>query len=247
MNSLVSRALGAIVLCAAGFFPVAQAGTISGGSTLLTPASHAQLEGWLGEQVNLTNVFTLQPGMDSLDFHASADGIGRTFSLMLVGNGIEQWLVGGYNPQSWESGNVWHETPDDKDRVAFIFNITNGTVFRQVPATYILPSQGQKQTWNSAESGPAFGEGGDLWVTGNLLNAYSWLVTYGDPAMQGLSMIDGQVPEPLPAMMTLHAMEVFTLSPVPEPNSAAMLAAGTLVVGLALSRRRSRRNKATVV
>lgn len=247
MNSLVSRALAAFVIGMAGLMPAAYAGTISGGTALLTPASHSQLEGWLGEQVNLTNVFTLQPGMDSLDFHAAADGIGRTFSLMLVGNGIDQWLVGGYNPQSWESGNVWHETPNDADRVAFIFNITNGTVFRQVPATYILPSQGQKQTWNSAGVGPAFGEGGDLWVTGDLAHAYSWLATYGDPAMQGLSMIDGQIPEPLPAMMTVLAMEIFTLSPVPEPSSAAMLAAGILVVGLALSRRRSRREKATVV
>jgi hypothetical protein len=174
MKSVVSKALSAFAIFAAGLLPVAQAGTISGGSALLSPAQHGQLETWLGQGgVNLNNVFTLQPGMDSLDFHAVADGVGPTFSLMLVGNGTDQWLVGGYNPQSWDSMEHWHETPNDEDRVAFIFNLTNDAVFRQVPATYILPSQGQKQTWNSASMGPSFGEGGDLWVTGDLLNAYS--------------------------------------------------------------------------
>lgn len=240
MKSVVSKALCAIAIFAAGLMPVAQAGTISGGSALLSPAQHGQLESWLGHgSVNLNNVFTLQPGMDSADFHAAADNLGATFSLMLVGNGTDQWLVGGYNPQSWDSLEHWHQTPDDEDRVAFIFNLTNGSVFHQVPATYILPSQGEKQTWNSVLLGPAFGEGGDLWVTGDLQNAYSWLATYGDPTMQGLSMIDGSVPAPLPSMMTLYAMEVFTISPVPEPASATLLIAGLFVVATVLSRRRS--------
>lgn len=248
MKSVVSKALSAIAIFAAGLLPVAQAGTISGGSALLSPAQHGQLESWLGQGgVNLNNVFTLQPGMDSSHFHAAADGVGATFSLMLVGNGTDQWLVGGYNPQSWDSLEHWHETPDDADRTAFIFNLTNDAVFRQVPATYILPSQGQKQTWNSASLGPAFGEGGDLWVTGDLLNAYSWLATYGDPSLQGLSMIDGTIPEPLPAMMTLYAMEVFTISPVPEPGSASMLAGGLLVLTVVAVRRRRREHKPAIV
>lgn len=248
MKSVVTKALCALAIIAAGILPVAQAGTISGGSALLSPAQHGQLESWLGHgSVNLSNVFTLQPGMDSSDFHAAADNQGATFSLMLVGNGTDQWLVGGYNPQSWDSQEHWHQTPDDADRVAFIFNLTSGSVFHQVPATYILPSQGEKQTWNSMLLGPAFGEGGDLWVTGDLQNAYSWLATYGDPSMQGLSMIDGTVPEPLPAMMTLYAMEVFTISPVPEPATATMMAGGLLLLAVVLSRRRTgRRNPANI-
>lgn len=248
MISVVFRALGALVLLAAGCLPMAQAGNIGGGSALLTPAFHGQLEGWLGEgEVNLNNVFTLQPGMDSFDFHAAADGVGRTFTLMLVGNGTSQWLVGGYNPQSWNSSNTWNETPLDADRVAFIFNLTTGSVFHQIPATYVLPTQGQKQTWNGAASGPAFGEGGDLWVTGDLLNAYSWLATYGDPALQGQSIIDGSYPNPLPAMMTVYAMEVFTISPVPEPGAAPTMGAGLFVVAIAWLRRRHRRAFATNV
>ncbi|HEU4851507.1 MAG TPA: PEP_CTERM-anchored TLD domain-containing protein [Telluria sp.] len=239
MKTVVSKALCAFAIFAAGLLPSAQAGTISGGSALLTPTGHAQLETWLGQgQFNLNNVFTLQPGLDADDFHGAADGVGRTFALMLVGDGVNQWLVGGYNPQSWDSLNHWHETPDDKDRVAFVFNMTSGSVFRQIPSSYILPSQGEKQTFNSELHGPAFGEGGDLWVTGDLQHAYSWLFSYGDPAMQGLSLIDGAIPEPLPAMMTLHAMEIFTIAAIPEPSSAAMMIAGMLVLASVLSRRR---------
>lgn len=239
MKTVVSKALCALAVCAAGFLPSAQAGTISGGSALLTPTGHAQLETWLGQgQVNLANIFTLQPGLDGDDFHAAADGAGPTFSLMLVGEGANRWLVGGYNPQSWDSLNHWHQTPDDKDRVAFVFNMTSGSVFRQIPSSYILPSQGEKQTFNSELHGPAFGEGGDLWVTGDLLHAYSWLFSYGDPSMQGLSLIDGTVPEPLPAMMTLYAMEVFTIAAIPEPDSVAMMIAGLFVLASVLWRRR---------
>lgn len=250
MKSVFSNALGAIAMCAAGLLSVApaHAGSINGGSALLSPAQHGQLESWLGQgSVNLNNVFTLQPGMDSNDFHSAVDERGATFSLMLVGNETDRWLVGGYNPQSWDSLERWHETPADKDRVAFIFNLTSESVFHQVPATYILPSQGEKQTWNSGLLGPAFGEGGDLWVTGDMQNAYSWLATYGDPSMQGLSMIDGTIPEPLPAMMTLYGMEVFTISPVPEPGSTTMFAGGLLVLAVVMSRRRRRVNKPSVV
>lgn len=249
MKTVVSKALCALAVIAAGFLSPAHAGTISGGSALLTPSSHAQLETWLGQgQFNLNNVFTLQPGVHtSDDFHGATDGVGRTFALMLVGNGTDQWLVGGYNPQSWDSLNHWHETPNDTDRVAFIFNLTSGSLFRQVPATYILPSQGEKQTWNSDQHGPAFGEGGDLWTTGDLLHAYSWLATYGDPAMQGLSMIDGTIPEPLPSMMTLHAMEIFTIAAIPEPNQFAMMAMGLFVLALVLSRRRQSSANAAIV
>ena len=88
MKSVVSSALSAFAIFAAGVLPVAQAGTISGGSALLSPAQQGQLETWLGQgQVNLANIFTLQPGLDGDDFHAAADGAGPTFSLMLVGEG----------------------------------------------------------------------------------------------------------------------------------------------------------------
>jgi hypothetical protein len=238
----IAQTLGAAAFLLAGLAPAAQAGDISGGSALLNPAQQAQLEGWLGQgEFNLTNIYTLASGDTSVSFHNAADAKGKTFTVMQVTNGTEHWLVGGFNPQSWETGDVWHETPLDQDRTAFVFNLTDSQVYRQIPSTYILPSQGQKQTWNSAEHGPAFGEGGDLWVTGDMQNAYSWLFTYGDPLQQGTSLIDGSQPHPLPTMLHLENMEVFTVAVVPEPAEWAMLVAGLGLTGLAARRRRQGR------
>ncbi|WP_181017604.1 PEP_CTERM-anchored TLD domain-containing protein [Zemynaea arenosa] len=235
----IAQALGTAAVLLAGLVPAAHAGDIIGGSALLNPAQQAQLESWLGQgEFNLTNIYARDAGDTSLDFHAAADYKGKTFTLMQVTNGTDHWLVGGYNPQSWESNDTWHETPLDADRVGFIFNLTADKVYHQIPSTYILPSQGQKQTWNSAEHGPAFGEGGDLWVTGDMQSAYSWLFTYGDPAEQGTSLIDGSRPDPLPTMLQLEGMEVFTVAVVPEPSTWAMLGAGLLVTAGAARRRK---------
>lgn len=234
----IAQMLGAAGLAAALFAP-AHAGGVIGGTALLNPAQHAQLEGWLGQGAfNLTKIYSLQPGDTTTSFHTAADHQGKTISLLLVGNGTDHWLVGGFNPQSWESNNTWHETPLQQDRTAFIFNLTGGSVFHQVPSSYVLPSQGQKQTWNGAEHGPAFGEGGDLWVNGSMDTAYSWLFTYGDPSQQGISVIDGSSPTPLPHLLKLEALEVFRVAVVPEPSAAGMLLAGLGVTAFALRRRR---------
>jgi hypothetical protein len=207
-------------------------------ASLLTGAGQAQLEAWLGQPVKLTQVYVMQPGDTAADFHAAADGKGATIALMRVGQGDQSWLVGGYNPQSWESNNTWHETVTDAQRTAFIFNLDAGRQYRQVPATYILPSLGQKQTYNGIDNGPSFGEGRDLWVDGSFQFAYSWLMTYGDPNLQGMSMIDGSYPGPLPHLIPLQGMEVYAVSPVPEPDAWAMLLAGLGLTGL-LARRRA--------
>jgi hypothetical protein len=206
-------------------------------AALLNGAGQAQLESWLGRPVSLSQVYVMQPGDTAADFHAAADGKGATIALMRVGIAAQSWLVGGYNPQSWASDNTWHETVADAERTAFIFNLDAGRVYRQVPATYILPSLGQKQTFNGPANGPAFGEGRDLWVDGELQFAYSWLMTYGDPALQGMGIIDGSYPGPLPTFIPLQALEVYAISPVPEPPGFAMLLAG-LGIAAALARRR---------
>ncbi|TFW21172.1 PEP-CTERM sorting domain-containing protein [Massilia arenosa] len=69
-------------------------------------------------------------------------------------------------------------------------------------------------------------------------SAYSWLFTYGDPAEQGTSLIDGSRPDPLPTMLQLEGMEVFTVAVVPEPSTWAMLGAGLLVTAGAARRRK---------
>jgi hypothetical protein len=206
-------------------------------ASLLTAAGQAQLQAWLGRPAQLTQVYVMQPGDTAAQFHAAADGKGATIALLRVGDGTHSWLVGGYNPQSWASSNRWNETVTDPERTAFIFNLGAGSVYRQVPATYILPSLGQKQTYNGIDSGPAFGEGRDLAVDGELKHAYSWLMSYGDPLLQGMSMIDGSYPGPLPHLLRLQALEVYAVSPVPEPHSAVMLLAGLGI--LAMFKRRS--------
>jgi hypothetical protein len=235
------QAYGAALAVAAFNIAPAHAGDIVGGSVLLKPAQQAQLETWLGRSdVHLTNIYTLQQGHSAADFHAAADGKGSTFSLLQVTNGTDHWLVGGYNPQSWDSSGSWHETPLDSERTGFVFNLSTSMVYHQVPSSYILPSQGAKQTWNSPAVGPAFGQGGDLWVNGDMQTAYSWLFTYGDPALQGTSLIDGSMPAPLPNLVRVEGLEVLAISTAPEPSTVAMLGTGLAVTAWA-ARRRQRR------
>jgi len=220
----------------------AQAGAVIGGSSLLDDSRHAQLERWLGAgEFNLANVYTLKPGDTSADFHQGADGKGATFTLLEVTNtsGLS-FLVGGYNPQAWSSTEGWHETARDWQRSAFVFNFTTPAVYRQILSGYVLPSQGQRQTYNGIDFGPVFGAGPDLFVNNELNSALSWQLSYGSPSDEGHSIIDrslgGQA-------VRVDAMEIFAIAPVPEPASAAMLLGGLGVLGAlaGLHRQRYRR------
>jgi hypothetical protein len=229
-------AAGCIACALAGISGQAVAGNVIGGSTLLDASREAQLERWLGAgQLNLQNVYTRGPGDTSLDFHEGADGKGATFTLLEVTNGGgESYLVGGYNPQSWASADGWHETDRDWQRTAFLFNMTAPAVYRQVLSDYVLPSQGKRQTFNEADLGPVFGSGPDLYVNKTLDGAVSWQLSYGNPRNEGISIVDGSLNgEPL----HVNALEIFAISPVPEPGSVAMLLAGIGVVGIARRRR----------
>ena len=233
MKTIAIAAAAALLACLAP----AQATSILGGSALLDARKHAQLERWLGQGgFDLVKVYARGPGDTSADFHAAADGRGPTFTLLQVVNDAGQsFLVGGFNPQGWSSTDGWHLTPRDSRRTAFVFNMTEPALYRQVLSGYVLPSQGERQTFNDSAFGPTFGTGNDLYVAPSLASAFSWQLTYGDPADAGLSVIDRSSGG---AVVRVDAMEVFTLSPIPEPASWAMLAGGLALVG-GLARRRA--------
>lgn len=229
-------AASALALALAAPQALRQAGAQTGAPPL-DPALEGQLERWLGAgDLILSNLYTRRPGDNSVDFHAAADERGPTFTLLRVSDrGGNAWLVGGYNPQSWSAGDGWHITERDFRRTAFIFNYTDAAVYRQVPSTYELPSQGAYQTFNALEQGPTFGAGPDLLVNDRLDTALSWRLSYGDPAGEGLSIVNGSVGG---QFFAIDALELYAVSPIPEPGMAALLAGGLGVV--ALARRRAR-------
>jgi hypothetical protein len=252
MKPIVAAGLVSAVL---GLYPPQAAAQAD---PLLDPVLYGQLERWLGAGLlNLQNIYTWEDGDNSRDFHAAADNRGSTFTLMRVsdmrvgdmrvgdmrvgdmrvGDEGGSWLVGGYNPLSWSSSDGWHESRFDWQRSAFIFNYTDPALYRQVPTTNILPSQGLRQTYNWPDHGPTFGAGPDLLVNDRMDTALSWQLTYGDPDFEGRSIIDGSYGG---QYMRLDAMELYAISLVPEPAHLTMLLGGAAALGgLAwLSRRR---------
>jgi hypothetical protein len=149
------------------------------------------------------------------------------------------WLVGGYNPQSWDADDGWHVTPRDFQRTAFLFNYTDPAVYRQVPSSFALPSQGSFQTFNALDQGPTFGAGPDLFVDDGLDAALSWRLSYGNPDGEGRSIIDGSVGG---RFFAVDALEVYAISPIPEAAQAGMLAAG-LGLGLGFAALAARRRR----
>lgn len=204
---------------------------------LLDQALYGQLERWLGAgPLYLDPLYIRQEGDDSLDFHAAVDGRGSNFTIMSVSDSAgDSWIVGGYNPQSWFSNDGWHVTERDWQRTGFIFNFTDPAVYRQVPTNHILPSQGSRQTFNRSDHGPIFGAGPDLYVDQRLNTSISWQLTYGDPDFEGRSIIDGTYGG---QFMRINALEIYAISPIPEPRIWAMLLGGLGVMGWAVRRRR---------
>lgn len=263
IKSIVAGAAGLALL---GLQGTASAGTIVGGSSMLTGAHVTQLEGWLGEgPLELTNIYTKTSGDTSTDWHTNVDGQGRTFSIleMVASNAQGQTIthiVGGYNPQSWRStGPVWNDTPNDADRTAFIFNLTTDIVQRQCLTTDAATcgrdgsDEGYRQTRNDATRGPVFGGGFDLTVNSSTLNSgYSWNWSYDVAAGTGggtagggnVNGIDGN--PSLWQWTSVGALETFTIAEdtsdpgtteVPAPGILAIFGIGLLGLGFARRKR----------
>ena len=205
--------------------------SIAGGSGILTQSGADQLAAWLGEgDLALTDIFshTSGDGKTSLDFHGAADGMGRTFSVLRVTNvngTASDLIVGGYNPHSWNSSNSTYFANALSDRTAFLFNLSAGT---KNPER--LDSGGEYQTGNYSTSGPDFGGGDDLQVNTSLDDGYANAYSYTGQLIGGVRSIS----------LTFSHLDVFTITPVPEPSTALLGAIG--LAGILSRRFRNGRN-----
>lgn len=209
-------------------------------ASLLSMADQSQLASWLGEgPLALNLLFAKAPGRTAADFHAAADNKGRTFTVMQAFDETGRaWLVGGYNPQSWSSKGGFNMTPNEADRTAFLFNLTNRSLFQQLPKLAVN-DYGAMQTVNEPNLGPTFGAGFDLSVPFDLTNGgISSLLSYNNgPHRQNpfTSLLNNTAYRGVPNVR-FGEIEVYTINQVPEPDQVVLL--GTGLAMLALVRRR---------
>jgi hypothetical protein len=222
----------------------------SASAALLTPAHEAQLEAWLGQgNLDLTNIYTKATGDSPSDFHDAVDGKGATFTLISIyGNGggaygnrpsITPQLIGGYNPRSWTPSGGYYSTPNLADRTAFVFNLSTG--FRQLQSSN---AEGQYQTYNASNYGPAFGLG-DIQIATDLSRGTALNFSYGN-TVAGNEIVSGGTnhtgyfgPH---YVFSVADIEVYTFAPaapqgVPDSASSFLLI-GASLLGLAALRRR---------
>lgn len=89
-------------------------------------------------------------------------------------------------------------------------------------------------TYHWPDHGPTFGAGPDLFVEDLLTTSISWQLSYGDPAFEGRSIIDGSYGG---QFRRVDALEVYAISLVPEPRPLALLATGLALIGFSARRR----------
>jgi hypothetical protein len=205
----------------------AQAQTLVGGSDLITTTEVGQFGTWLGEgPLTLTRIYSKSNGHTSSDFHAAADNVGRTFVVIEASVGGGTVLIGGYNPMNWKSAPVgWSLTPNAVDRTGFIFNLNTTSKFAQRTDT----AAGQYLAYNDPTYGPTFGES-DIYLAADMTFGLATEASYGAAPTNVFGNAGTTV-------FQAGHVEVFTVSPVPEPASLFVLGAGAIVL---VRRRRAR-------
>lgn len=253
-------------------------GSVSGaGATpLLTSDAEAQIEDWLDlGDLHFTKLFAKRSALDTTaQWHAAVDSQGPTISLMSVTDVLgRSYVIGGYNPLSWDSSGAYHFSISDTERTAFIFNLTTHVILAQKPADFeeltcrqgapppATPSCGKFQTLNYALYGPTFGAGYDLNVgfvldnnreTGLLNVGMEEAYSYGPSTV----FYDARGLLPLNAhrcgsscgfdTFTVDALETYALYPPPThvPEPGVLPSLTAGMLGLAVERR-TRRNRTT--
>jgi len=199
-------------------------------ATPLSASDSVQLQTWLGQgKINLTNIFTSGSNSTAHDFHAAADGMGATFTVMNVTQNAITKTIGGYNPKNWNSTSGYNEVDDPTQRIAFLFNLTDSIKYFQG-----LNSMGRFQTFNSGGYGPIFGGGFDIFVDANLKSGYTALVSYGNNL--GASIVDGS--HFYGQDTRINSIDVYTISAVPEPATYTTMLTGLIIFGFIARRRR---------
>ena len=221
-------------------------------ATLLTASYEAELETWLGQgDLDFTNIFTKQSGNTAADFHAAVDGKGATFVLMTIYG--TNWantppiqgtqIIGGYDPQSWNSSGTLNLTPNDVDRTAFIYNLTSGIIQRQNLIGEGYTNSGSVQTYNAVDTGPDFGN--DFGVNTDLSSGGSTNYSYGGNTLPGNGIISGPPNLGSTYSFLVGELEVYTFSPaqggngVPDTGGTFGLLGGAMIGLIAFRRRRA--------
>jgi hypothetical protein len=159
-------------------------------------------------------------------------------------------VVGGYNPQSWNSSNSYNLTPNDPDRTAFIYNLTSSTIQRQNLTGEGASGSGAIQTFNAQNYyGLSFGGGIDLQVSHGaggpfanldygLANNYSYGGTSGGDEII-LGGPNFQDPHSLSESSNFYVgdLEVYTFSRVPDTAGTLGLLSFSLLALAAFRRR----------
>lgn len=233
-------------ICVASWLagPASAQTSIDGPSLLLSQAHADQLGSWVGQgPITIRRIFHKQgnhhadlwvnDGVSSPTMHGIVDGRGPTFTVIqawVPSMGVTR-LIGGYNPHGWVNNLGYRETPNFADRTAFIFDLTNNVLRRQDKGP---GDDGLRQTHNEDWSGPTWGYGNDLGVTGVAMTAgvVNGRDYNGDALGGDVNNLFGNNDT---QAFSVERMEMFEIEAVPEPGGLALFAVGSIC---ALFRRR---------